>query len=42
MNCPKCKEEVSDVAKFCSNCGYEFRQVGSREKEALESSGKKL
>lgn len=25
MNCPKCKNIVSDDSKFCPNCGYNFK-----------------
>ncbi len=24
MNCPKCKKQLDDKAKFCSECGYSF------------------
>lgn len=26
MQCPKCKEEISDNSKFCSNCGINIKE----------------
>ena len=25
INCPECKQEISDIAKQCPNCGYPLR-----------------
>ncbi len=27
MKCPKCRFEVTEEAKFCSECGYDLRSV---------------
>jgi len=27
INCPECNKEISDKAKNCPNCGYEFEEM---------------
>ena len=37
MQCPKCKEEISDNSKFCSNCGKPIPRVDTYAASGKES-----
>ncbi len=33
MQCPKCKEEISDNSKFCFNCGTNIKEYLAKLEE---------
>jgi len=42
MICGKCSNNISDTAKFCSQCGWVLIQLSEKEKEFLEYERKYL
>ena len=36
MICPKCQEEMSDTARFCSNCGISFASFNTPTRASPE------
>ena len=44
MKCPQCQTEVTEHAKFCSECGYNIREadkISSEKSAAFNSNGRK-
>jgi hypothetical protein len=42
MLCGKCNSEISDTAKFCSQCGWVLLKPSEREKDFIEYERKYL
>ena len=40
MKCPKCNEEIADVAKFCTKCGVNIEEEKARIAEENERKQK--
>lgn len=38
IRCPECGKQVSDTAKACPNCGYDFEAVREFEKDLPDTT----
>ena len=36
IQCPECKKDISDQAKFCPNCGYRLNAMSDEDKNKIK------